>query len=75
MKKKKKNVWYTLKSYLCMQGSLVQDNGHSLVPVPKRSGIFAKTSPQGICDKIAEKMLLEFAESACPDFPCNDTIV
>ena len=28
-----------LKSYLCMQGSLVQDNGHSLVPVPRRSGI------------------------------------
>ena len=35
----KKNVWHTLKSYLCMQESLVQDNGHSLVPVPKRSGI------------------------------------
>ena len=35
----KKNVWHTRKSYLCMHGSLVQDNGHSLVPVPKRSGI------------------------------------
>ena len=35
----KKNVWLTLKSYLCMQGSLVQDNGHSLVPVLRKSGI------------------------------------
>ena len=34
----KENVWHTLKSYLCMQGSLVQDNGHSLVQVPRRSG-------------------------------------
>ena len=25
-------------------------------------------SPQGICDKIAERMLLEFAESGCPIF-------
>ena len=30
---------HALKSYLCMQESLVQDNGHLLVPVPKRSGI------------------------------------
>ena len=30
---------HTPKSYLCLQGSLVQDNGHSLVPVLKRSGI------------------------------------
>ena len=52
-----------------MQGSLVQDNGHSLVPVPKRSGYSMKEdSPQGIWDNIAEKMLLEFAESGCPIF-------
>ena len=29
----------TLDSYLCMQENLVKDNGHSLVLVPKRSGI------------------------------------
>ena len=29
----------TLDSYLCMQENLAQDNGHSLVLVPKRSGI------------------------------------
>ena len=33
-----KNVWHTLESYLRMQGGLVQDNGHSLVLVLKRSG-------------------------------------
>ena len=33
-----KNVWHTLESYLCMQGGLVQDNGHSLVPVLRKSG-------------------------------------
>ena len=32
-------------------------------------------SPQGISDNIAEKMLLEFAESRCPIFPCYDPIV
>ena len=38
-KDNEKNVWHTLKSYLCMQGSLVLDNGHSLVPVLRKSGI------------------------------------
>ena len=58
-----------VKSYLCMRESLVQDNGHSLVPIPKRSGILCKEdSPQGIWDNIAEKMLVEFAESGCPHF-------
>ena len=37
-----KNVWHTLESYLCMQGSLVQDNGHSLVPVLRKSGTPSK---------------------------------
>ena len=34
-----------------------------------------ENSPQGILDHIAEKMLLEFAESGCPIFPCNNSIV
>ena len=35
-----------------------------------------ENSPQGIWDHIADKMLLEFAESGClPYFPCNDSIV
>ena len=34
-----------------------------------------ENSPQGIWDHIADKMLLEFAESGQPIFPCNDSIV
>ena len=115
---KKKNVWHTLKSHLCMQRSLVQDSGHSLVPVPNSASQLSlygavaemceeyeflhdgsgrpdtvmgqsivlseiKTEvpldcddptnqdlllQQRIWDNIAEKMLLEFAESGCPIF-------
>ena len=35
----KKNVWQTLESYLCIQEKMVKDNGHSLVLVPRRSGV------------------------------------
>ena len=64
-----KNVWQTLDSYLCMQGVLVQDNGHPLVLVFEKKWYSIKEdSPQGIWDNIAEKMLLEFAESTCPIF-------
>ena len=35
----KKNVWQMPKSSPYLQGSLVLDNGHLLVQVPKRSGI------------------------------------
>ena len=34
-----------------------------------------ENSPQGIWDHIAEEMLVEFAESGCPNFPCSDSIV
>ena len=52
-----------------MQRSLEYDNGHSLVPVLKKSGPPSKEdSPQGIWDNIAEKILVEFAESGCPIF-------
>ena len=34
----KENVWHTHESYLRMQGSLVKDNGHSLVLVLRESG-------------------------------------
>ena len=65
----KNNVWHMLKSYLCVQGSLVQDNGHSFSPgSEKKWHSLKEDSPQGICDNIAEKMLIEFAESGCPTF-------
>ena len=65
-----KNVWQTLDSYLCVQENLVKDNGHSLVPVLRKRVTPSKRtdSPQGIWDNIAEKMLVEFAESGCPIF-------
>ena len=34
----------------------------------KKWNSIKEDSPQGICDKIAERMLLEFAESGCPIF-------
>ena len=48
----------------------LKDNGHSLVLVPKRSACYSmkEDSPQEIWDKLAEKMLIELAESTCPIF-------
>ena len=63
-----KNVWQTVDSYLCMQENLVKDNGHSFVLSSEKKWYSMKEdSPQGIWDKIAEWMLLEFAESGCPN--------
>ena len=53
----KKNVWQMLDSYLCMQEDLEKDNGHLLVLVlTKKWSSIKEDSPQGIWDKIAEKM-------------------
>ena len=38
----KENAWQMLKSSLCMQRSLEKDNGHSLVPVLRKSGTLSK---------------------------------
>ena len=32
-----------------------------------------ENSPQGILHHVADKMLLEFADSTCPIFPCYDS--
>ena len=45
-----------------------KDNGHLLDQVLKRSGTLPRIVPQGVCDNIAEQMLLEFAESGHPTF-------
>ena len=55
------------KSSPYLQRSLVLDSGHLLVQVPKWYSM-EENSPQGIWDHIADKMLLEFAESGCPFF-------
>ena len=64
-----KNVWQTLDSYLCMQGNLVKGQWSFIGPGSEKKWYSMKEdSPQGICDNLAEKMLIEFAESACPIF-------
>ena len=64
-----KNAWQMPNSFLCMQGDLEKDNGHLLVLVLKRSGtVSVKTVHKEVWDTMAERMLLEFAESGCPIF-------
>ena len=67
----KKNVWQMLDSFLCMQEDLEKDNGKSLVLVLTKWYSIKEDSREGIWDKIAAKMLLEFAESGCPIFPAT----
>ena len=62
-----KNVWHTLESCLCMQGGLVLDNGHSLVPVLRKSGTPSKRTVHKESDRIRRKRM--------SDFPCFDSIV
>ena len=57
-----------LKSPPYLQTSLVQDSGHLLVQVPRRSGILWKRRVHKEFGHIAEKMLVEFVESGCPIF-------
>ena len=65
----KKNVWQMLDSYLCMQEDLEKDNGHSLVLVLRKSGTLSvRTVHKEYGTIMAERMLLEFAESDCPIF-------
>ena len=52
-----------------MQRDVEQDNGHFLVLVQRKSGILSvKTVHKEFGTKIAERLLLEFAESGCPIF-------
>ena len=56
-------------SFLKMQKDVEQDNGHLLVLVLKRSGtVSVKTVHKEYWNNIAERMLVEFAESGCPIF-------
>ena len=72
----KKNVWHMLKSYLCMQERFGTRQWSFIgTGSEKKWYSMEENSPHGIWDHIAEKMLLEFAESGCPIFPCFDSIV
>ena len=64
----KKNVWQMPNSYLCTREDLGKDNGHLLVLVLKRSGTLLVKTGHKEWDNIAERMLVEFAESGCPIF-------
>ena len=71
-------VWQTLDSYLCMQRSLVQDNGHSLVLVLKRSRTLLKVTVHK--ESVTKKRKRCWwnspkVESGCPIFPCYDSMV
>ena len=44
-------------------------------PGSEKKWYSSENSPQGAWDSIADKMLLEFAGSGHPNFPCNDSIV
>ena len=44
-------------------------------PGSEKKWCSSENSPQGAWDNIAEQMLLEFAESGHPTFPCNDSVV
>ena len=64
-----KNAWRMPNSNLCTREDLEMDYGHLLVLVLKRSGIvLVRTVHTENWDNIAERMLLEFAESDCPIF-------
>ena len=65
----KKNVWQIPKSSPYLQKSLVLGQWSFIGPGSEKKWYsMEENSPQGIWDHIADKMLLEFAESGCPIF-------
>ena len=65
----KKNVWQMLDSFLCMQKDLEKGQWSFVGPGSEKKWYSTKEdSPQGVWDNMAERMLLEFAESCCPIF-------
>ena len=65
----KKNVWQTPNSYLCTRESLQRGQWSLIGPgSEKKWYCISEDSPQGVRDKIAERVLVEFAESGCPIF-------
>ena len=63
-------------SYLCTREDLEKkNNGRSLVLVLRKSGIPSKRIVhKETWDNVAEKMLVEFAESGMSNFPCYEPI-
>ena len=68
-KDNEEEVWQMLDSYLCLQGRFGKGQWSFIGPGSEKKWYSIKEdSPQGIWDNIAEKMLVEFAESGCPIF-------
>ena len=63
-------MWQMPESSKYLERNLVLDDGHLLlVEVLKKKWYSGEeNSPQGAWDHIADKLLLEFAESGCPIF-------
>ena len=60
----RENAIQMLNSFLYLQEGLEQDNGHFSVLVQKKRWYsISEDSPQGECDKMAEKMMVTLAES------------
>ena len=55
-----------LDSFLCAREDLEKDNGHLFVLVLRKSG--------RVWDNMAERMLLELAESGCPIFRASSPL-
>ena len=71
----KKHVWQMSKSSPYLQRSLILDKGHSLIQVPKRSGILWKRIVHKELGIISQKRYCRNSQKADVFFPCNNSIV
>ena len=72
----RKNARQVLTSFLYLQEDLEQDNGHFSDLDRRKSGILSiEDSPQGERDRIAELMMLKFAERRTPSLPSHESTV
>ena len=71
----KKNVCQTFDSYLWMQEDLEKDTGHSLVLVPRRSGILWKKTVHKEFGTIYRKDVDSIRRERMSNFPFYDSIV
>ena len=65
----KKNAWQMPNSHLCTQKDLEKGHWSFIGPGSEKKWFcISEDSPQGIWDNIAERMLVDFAESGCSIF-------
>ena len=75
-RQRRQNVWQTLKLVSLYARRFGKGQWSLIGPGSEKKWYSMKEdSPQGIWDKIAERMLLEFAESGCPIFRATTLIV